>query len=695
MDRNFGFALALSFGVFILWFGVIVPTVWPPPPPQDPAVAGQEDPGKIGPDGKPAEKPAGEQAGGAGAGAVKPADPAAGNGGVGAGDPAPVKTFAFARTAEQPHAEFRLQNDIITVLCTSTGGGVHSVTLNEHAAEVGRPDRLALVRTFQTRVAGPTLDGPPLVEAFAPLRLKLDGEYSVSASGDDLAALEWEVVDGDASDHSVAFAFAMGNGLRIVRRYTVVPALPAGTPPPPEPANGITRAIEQHRLQVDVTLENFDTTKLRYVQWEMAGPAGIQREKGQQAIPYGLAGWTHEGADQELSVQPAGLEGGETPHTLSEGQSLRYVGVANPYFTAALVPINAKPSAIALMAIRPAREIAQLQSDTPLIKAADLLRRSASEVGVVVRHESTVPKATAADAPGRLAQSYHLLVGAKEFSLLGPLNLDDLRQKGFFDRISYPMLLILKGLRWITGSWGAGVILLTLIVRLLLHYPQRKAQISMHEYGQKMKLIQPELKKIKEIKDVQRQRQEQMKLMQKHKVKPPLGCLMMLAQIPVFISVYQVFLYSVELRHAGFLFIGDLSQPDHLIPLGAGFGPIPLPCCSSLGVIEHINLIPILWIILMQLNHKFSVTKIEDMTEQQQQQMKMMRYMTPLFGLMFWNIASAAGLYVIISTTWGMIESKFIRREIARREELANAGIAAGDDAVFEDKSIKKPKKKK
>ncbi len=712
MDRNFGLALALCFGVFIIWFQIVMPALYPPQP-KSPTATGEGEPGTIGPDGKPiAGQPGGANnpnVGGNGNGGaqIEPANP--GGNGAAAGQPE-ARTFNFPRTAEQEHQELTLTNDKLQVVLSSSGGAVASVTMVEHAALVNAPERLVVMREFETLVKGRTDRDAPFTTPHMPLRMRLGGEYDAATSGDDLATVEWEVIDGDVSDHVVAFAFAMGNGLRIVRRYSLEPAdapLAPGATAPELPEGTVANDVLQHRLYVEVTFENFDTSKLRYVKWEMSGPTGIAHEQGQRAIPYGLAGWMLDGSMHDLEVQPLSLEGGEQPQPLSAGATLRYVGVANPYFVAALVPKAAEPVGVSIVAIHPADQVIKLRDrGPPLVSRTDVLKGSATELGVLVRHESRVPKAQSADAPGRYAQSYHLVVTAKIKDVLVPLDLDELRQGGWMDWLAGPMLAIFKGLHWLTGSWGIGVVILTLFVRVGLHPFQKRAQISMHVYGQKMKRIQPELAKIKQIKDVQKQRQAQMELMQKHQVRPPLGCLMMVAQIPVFIAVYQVFLYSVELRHASFLFIADLSQPDHLIPLpGGGFGPIPFLCCASLGKIAHINIVPIIWIFLMQLNHKFSVTKMEDMTEQQQQQMKMMRYMTPLFGLMFWNIAAAAGMYILISTTWGMIESRFIRREIARRDELeaAGGGLLGGSDgakgnikdAEFVDPSIKKKNKKK
>ena len=80
-----------------------------------------------------------------------------------------------------------------------------------------------------------------------------------------------------------------------------------------------------------------------------------------------------------------------------------------------------------------------------------------------------------------------------------------------------------------------------------------------------MQKIQPELKILQERykDDRQMMSQEMMRLYREHKVNPLGGCLPMLLQIPVFISLYHVLLISIELRNAPFAgWIMDLSEKD-------------------------------------------------------------------------------------------------------------------------------------
>jgi YidC/Oxa1 family membrane protein insertase len=90
-----------------------------------------------------------------------------------------------------------------------------------------------------------------------------------------------------------------------------------------------------------------------------------------------------------------------------------------------------------------------------------------------------------------------------------------------------------------------------------------------------MRAVAPQLTRLKELygDDRQRMSQEMMALYKKEKINPLGGCLPILVQMPVFISLYWVLFESVQLRHAPFmLWINDLSvmDPFFILPLLMG-----------------------------------------------------------------------------------------------------------------------------
>ena len=88
----------------------------------------------------------------------------------------------------------------------------------------------------------------------------------------------------------------------------------------------------------------------------------------------------------------------------------------------------------------------------------------------------------------------------------------------------------------------------------------------------KMRIVAPKLEKIKKqyADDRERLHKAMMELYKKEKINPLGGCLPVIIQIPIFISLYWAILASVELRHAPFYgWIQDLSAPDpyYVLPL--------------------------------------------------------------------------------------------------------------------------------
>jgi YidC/Oxa1 family membrane protein insertase len=150
-----------------------------------------------------------------------------------------------------------------------------------------------------------------------------------------------------------------------------------------------------------------------------------------------------------------------------------------------------------------------------------------------------------------------------------------------------------------------------------------------------------------------------------------LGCAPMFLQMPIWIALWSALQSTFELRQAEFLYgwtwIHDLSKPDQMIKFAH---PIPLLFGISLSAI---NLLPLLMMVVTWLNQKYMPQPAAATPEQEQQQ-KMMKWMSMLFPLMFYNFPSGLNLYYVTSMGLGIIESKRIRAHIKEREEAEKAG---------------------
>ncbi len=111
------------------------------------------------------------------------------------------------------------------------------------------------------------------------------------------------------------------------------------------------------------------------------------------------------------------------------------------------------------------------------------------------------------------------------------------------------------------GNWGLAIILLTIIIKLLFF----KLSATSYRSMAKMRKVAPQMQRMKQQykDDKQKLQMEMMKLYKREKINPVGGCLPMVIQAPVFIALYYVLLYSVELRQAPFYgWIQDLSSMD-------------------------------------------------------------------------------------------------------------------------------------
>jgi YidC/Oxa1 family membrane protein insertase len=118
-----------------------------------------------------------------------------------------------------------------------------------------------------------------------------------------------------------------------------------------------------------------------------------------------------------------------------------------------------------------------------------------------------------------------------------------------------------------TNNFGIDIIILTILIKILFIPLSHKSMKSM----KRMQELQPQMAKLKEkYKDDKAAfNKAMMEMYKEKKINPAGGCLPMLAQLPVFVALYQALSYAVELRHAPFvcfpsifLCINDLSAPD-------------------------------------------------------------------------------------------------------------------------------------
>jgi YidC/Oxa1 family membrane protein insertase len=154
---------------------------------------------------------------------------------------------------------------------------------------------------------------------------------------------------------------------------------------------------------------------------------------------------------------------------------------------------------------------------------------------------------------------------------------------GFVEPIAALMHRLLLWLHDHTSSWGASILLLTLIIRALIFPLTHISLKKMRGMQDKMSVVKPKLDTIKtryrklprNMENRQREQQETMALYQTAGINPAdqlMGCLPLLLSMPFFWALFRLLPQASEFRHEPFLAWHDLSaaDPTHAWPILTG-----------------------------------------------------------------------------------------------------------------------------
>lgn len=171
------------------------------------------------------------------------------------------------------------------------------------------------------------------------------------------------------------------------------------------------------------------------------------------------------------------------------------------------------------------------------------------------------------------SQSIQYYAGPKDQYVLGEIapSLELTIDYGFLWFLAAPMYWILRQIESFVPNWGFSIILLTVFVKAAFY----KLSETQYRSMANMRRLMPKMQQLKESygDDKMKLQKATMEMYKKEKINPFGGCLPMLVQMPVFISLYWVLMESVELRHAPFvLYLTDLSvrDPFFILPLLMG-----------------------------------------------------------------------------------------------------------------------------
>lgn len=248
-------------------------------------------------------------------------------------------------------------------------------------------------------------------------------------------------------------------------------------------------------------------------------------------------------------------------------------------------------------------------------------------------------------APGAsVTSSANLYVGPKLQNELGDIapGLNLTVDYGMFTVIAAPMFKLLSFLHSLVRDWALAIIGLVLIIQAATW----KLTEAQYKSGARMRKLQPRMKALKERfgDDKQKYQQAMMELYKKEKINPMAGCLPALITMPIFLALYYVLIFSVELRHVPFLWIPDLSAADPYF------------------------ILPVLYALTM-LGQQF-LTPMQGMDPTQA---RMMKVMPVLFSVLFFFFPAGLTLYYVVRGICMLGQQWHITRKIEQADARARA----------------------
>ncbi|HUD64887.1 MAG TPA: membrane protein insertase YidC [Candidatus Sulfotelmatobacter sp.] len=245
--------------------------------------------------------------------------------------------------------------------------------------------------------------------------------------------------------------------------------------------------------------------------------------------------------------------------------------------------------------------------------------------------------------------SERVFVGPKELEVLQKIpvpgvsgadsDLNGLVDFGWWGIIAKPLFL---WLRWtyhhMVANWGWAIVVQTLIISIALlplRITQMKSMLKMQRVAPQIKSIQEKYKKYS-LRDPRKaaMNEEISALYKKEGVNPAGGCLPLLIQMPFLFAYYRMLGTALDLRHAHWLWVHDLSAADPYFVL------------------------PILMVISSLVTQKMTPQAGMDPAQQ-----RMMNVMMPLMmGFIFFRLAAGLNLYYAVVNLIGIAQQSVMNR---------------------------------
>jgi YidC/Oxa1 family membrane protein insertase len=316
------------------------------------------------------------------------------------------------------------------------------------------------------------------------------------------------------------------------------------------------------------------------------------------------------------------------PTSVQSAGEIDFIATRTKYFVAAIIPQKKDPNAIAFM-----EGIKEGAPNEGHLEKYSLAYRN--------RYKGGVQK-----------DAFTIYIGPQIYDTLANYGLEKAINFGTFYGVKwlvapigeYVILPTLSFLHTFISNYGIVIILFSILMKIVLQPFSASQMKSM----QKMKAVQPLLQKVQEKYKDDRTAlsQETMKIYSEYGINPAGGCLPMIMQMPILISLWSVLSSWMDIRHEHFIgWITDLSAPDVILDLG-----FKLP----LFQVDKVSGLALLMAIAMFIQQKMTVTDPNQ---------KSMVYIMPImFLFMFSGFPSGLNVYYFVFTVLGIVQQVWITK---------------------------------
>lgn len=237
---------------------------------------------------------------------------------------------------------------------------------------------------------------------------------------------------------------------------------------------------------------------------------------------------------------------------------------------------------------------------------------------------------------------------------------------------------------------GLSIILLTCTVMLILFPLTAKQARSMIA----MQKVQPEIKRIQQQykDDRQKQNEEVMKFYQEHKINPLSGCLPLLMQMPIFISLFNVLRNigegdNIPTSGAFDRLYEDIQRGSQSATMFLGMDLSVSPLDATGGFLETLPYFVLVGLVVLTgwYQTRQTMARQKNSSTPANPQMQIIGKVMPIFlGVVSLNFVSGLVLYFASSNSWRIGQQQLVLNKIYE-EEHAKPGPgskAQPDDAV-------------